>query len=262
MLNINYKTEWYKTYKPDFKGFDDNLPEYWEMKYRDRYLQMLDFLPSKYSCHEAPIRILEVGCGTGRALSHFKAYGAEVVGVEPGDWAVENTRLADDEIIHDSFLEADIKGTFDIVYFEQVLSHMPDHVKALQKARELLCVGGIVAVEEPNEYNPLQMIIAKDKGIYWTTDDHCNYFSLGSIEDTLREFDVVYRSCTYPMELFYLQGIPYIGDEALGRRVHQMRYNVLSKLSYAQRRELKEGFARMGWGRDLFVIGKKGVQNG
>jgi SAM-dependent methyltransferase len=252
-MSIDYTTEFYTKIKPNYLSFEENLPEYWDMKYRDRWLQISEIVKRK------DIKILDVGCGVGRAMWHFKQYGAEVIGVEPGDWAVEHSRLEEDEIVHGDFLLVDIKDKFDVVYFEQVLSHMPDYRQALVKARGLLKDDGILVIEEPNDYNPLQMVIAQERGIYWITNDHCNYFSHAGISQVLELLgcDVVYRSCTWPMELFYLQGIAYLGDEELGKYVHKLRYNILSKLSYEMRCKLKEGFARLNMGRDLFVIAKK-----
>lgn len=258
-MTVDYKTEFYEKIKPDYKEFEDNLPAYWVMKYRDRFLQMIEQLPSE---KRSKPTILEVGCGTGRALSHFKEYGAVVLGVEPGDWAIENTRLLPSEIIQGDFMQTEIEGKFDIVYFEQVLSHIPDYTKVLLKAKDLLSEGGILALEEPNEYNPLQMVIAKEKGIYWNTEDHCNYFTIMNMEFLLKEmgFKTVYKSCTFPMELFHLMGFDYIGNNECGKRVHFLRYKLLSGMEYKQRKELKEKFAEMGWGRDLFLI-VRGLNN-
>ena len=158
------------------------------------------------------------------------------------------------------FLAASL--ALNVVYFEQVLSHMPAYHLALEKAKGLLNPGGLLVIEEPNDNNPLQLEIAKEKDMYWNVAEHCNYFNFGSMESILSGvgLDVVYKSCTFPMELFYLFGIDYIGDPEVGARVHKMRFNLLSRLNYEQRKEMKESFARMGWGRDIFVIAR-GVSN-
>ena len=250
-MEIDYKVDWYKT--KDYKTFEETLPEYWQMKYEDRFCVLSDF------CTVGSV--LDVGCGTGRALSHFKRLGAEVLGIDPSDYSVNNSRLFEEEIIQGDFMDVQLDKTFDVVYFEQVLSHMPKAMDAIAKARELMNEDGIMVIEEPNDYNPLQMQIELQEGLYWVTNDHCNYFNFNSLENKLKSkgLEVVYKSCTYPMELFYMQGFNYIGDEEVGRRVHKMRYNMLSQMTYTQRKELKESFAKMGWGRDLFLICKKGV---
>ena len=139
------------------------------------------------------------------------------------------------------------------------MSHIPKYHEALVKARGLLNDGGMVVIEEPNDYNELQMQVAKEKGFYWLTDDHVNYFSFNSLQSKVESlgFEKVYRSCTYPMELFYLMGYDYIGDEEVGRRVHKLRYNMLSKMTYQQRKMMKEMFAKKGWGRDLLLMFRK-----
>jgi len=260
MVFVDYKHDWYTKTKPDYKQFDEYLPEYWDMKYRDRFSLLIDFIGVEQFADEG-ISVLGVGCGLGRALDYFKRYGAKVLGVEPSDYAIDNSRLEAKELLHGNFMEAKIDGKFDVIHVEQVLSHMPDYKHALKKAYSLLKPNGLLLVEEPNEDNHLQNMLTQKHGNYWITDDHCNYFNFAVMKDELEDtgFIVTHTSCTFPMEIFELLGYEYIGNERVGRDVHKIRYEMLKGMNYEERKQFLVDIASHGLGRDLVMISNKGV---
>ena len=247
--------------KPDYKEFDENLPDYWAMKYYDRFIAISELIPinieNKYMIHP---EILDVGCGMGRALSYFKKCGSKVLGVEPSEYANDNSRLAPVERIKGYLLDANINKQFDVIHCEQVLSHTPDAFENLIRMKELLKDDGVLVIDEPNDNNPLQMILQTRLGRYWETLDHVNYWDFEQMEELLNSvgFEVVKKTCTYPMEIFELMGEHYIGDELKGRECHQKRYQFLYSLGHRKRIELLESFAEKGWGRDQVLYCKKG----
>jgi SAM-dependent methyltransferase len=260
-MSIDYKRDYYTKVKPNYAEFDEGIKTYWSLKYNDRWAQILMHLPIEKALEPD---LLEVGCGLGRASSYFKRYGAKVLGVEPADYAIAHNRLNANELIHGDFLITDVPGSYDIIYIEQVLSHIPDFREALKKCHSLLRDDGIIAIEEPNDGNPLQMRLAKDKGAYWLSKDHCNYFTFESLSSELEfcGFEPIYRNCTWPMELFELMGVPYLGDEDAGKMVHAMRTEMLDAMGSVLRTRIKESFAEQGLGRDIFLISRKGEIDG
>lgn len=89
-------------------------------------------------------RVLDVGCGTGAFARRLKSAGNQVTGVEISE---ENYVLAEKDIkvYTGDFASADIRETFDIVLFGDVLEHMHNPQEALKKAallapRVMLCV--------------------------------------------------------------------------------------------------------------------------
>ncbi|HEX4130754.1 MAG TPA: class I SAM-dependent methyltransferase [Pirellulales bacterium] len=103
-----------------------------------------------------PKRVLDVGCATGRVLSHFKRRGAEfVAGVEifPGV-AEEARRNADvDEVVTGDIESEELpwpEQSFDLVIASFVLEHVSDPWAVLRKLRKLTAPGGQLIGALPN----------------------------------------------------------------------------------------------------------------
>lgn len=110
---------------------------------------MLRFIPANVTS------ILDVGCSTG-------AFGREVrqrirsgrlVGVEPNSVAASEALSAFDAVHVGMF--PDVAGElgselFDVIFFNDVLEHMPQPENALKAASKLLAHGGVVVASIPN----------------------------------------------------------------------------------------------------------------
>jgi len=251
---VDYAHEWYEQTKPDYLAFDTNLPDYWRQEYSDRH----QLIYPQLAVYNRP-RLLEIGCGLGRAMVHFKELGYDCVGVEPSEYASGVAKSRGCEVINSSFEDAIISGTFDVVYIEQALSHMPNYRDVLVKAYALLNKGGVLMVEEPNDYNPLQRLLESAKGQYWVVPDHCNYFNYVSLAHALEEvgLTVIKKTCTYPMEFFELMGESYIGNDEAGRACHAKRHTLMTSLGFKLRRALLDSYAQLGTGRDLLLMARK-----
>jgi len=98
-------------------------------------------------------RVLDLGCGAGRFVAALRAAGADPVGVEIAEAALERARavapgadlrrLADDGSIP---LE---HGAVDLVWCSEVLEHVADGAHLLQEARRVLRPGGRILVTVP-----------------------------------------------------------------------------------------------------------------
>lgn len=94
-------------------------------------------------------RVLELGCGDGRAFEHYRPGVASVLAVEPDAFAREvATRRAQDAAIpievvdgHAEALPAE-DGTFDAAVVVWVLCSVPDPAAALGELRRVLKPGG------------------------------------------------------------------------------------------------------------------------
>jgi SAM-dependent methyltransferase len=247
--------------KPEYRVFDEGIPEFWAMKYSDRWMQATELIDKGLFDN---LKVLDIGCGMGRALSHFKKYGATVIGVEPSVYASRIAAERGIPVINNYFENTDMKPKqFDIIHIEQVLSHTPNDIEVLSMAKDLLKDDGVMVIEEPNDYNELQKQLEVDYGTYWVVPDHCNYYNFDSIRTRVTGVGlrIVKQSATFPMELFEIMGDRYIGDETKGREVHRKRYELEKSLSYKQREKMQEAFAQMKLGRDLVVFLKKGVSD-
>jgi SAM-dependent methyltransferase len=99
-------------------------------------------------------RVLDVGCGGGRFVAALRDAGADPVGVELADAALERARRnvpdADLRLVAaDGSLPLD-HGEVDLVWCSEVLEHVPDTVAFLTEVRRVLRPGGRLLVTVPD----------------------------------------------------------------------------------------------------------------
>jgi SAM-dependent methyltransferase len=97
-----------------------------------------------------PLRMLEIGCGTGHVLAGLLEFG-EVVGVEVSDHlrSVAKARGLD---VRKGALPHDVpipSGWADVVLLLDVLEHLDDDAAGLRAARDVLRPGGALVVTVP-----------------------------------------------------------------------------------------------------------------
>lgn len=100
-----------------------------------------------------PLRALDVGSGVGAWVLAAKARDWQPVGLEPSPYAV---RYCTDTLgldVKKGTLDDDIAWPyqFDVVNLNHVLEHFQQPLENLQRVRELLRPGGVLAVEVPRE---------------------------------------------------------------------------------------------------------------
>ncbi len=120
--------------------------------------------------------VLEIGCGTGYLLSRLKDFGANVLGVEPGNF----NQIYRVPIVKDFFPSEHIKQKFNVVIAFCVLEHVEDIHKFLLGVKEILEPTGkfILAVEDEEPY-----IQAGDMSILF--HEHLSYFTKDSLSRCL-----------------------------------------------------------------------------
>jgi 2-polyprenyl-3-methyl-5-hydroxy-6-metoxy-1,4-benzoquinol methylase len=99
-------------------------------------------------------RVLDVGCGGGALGASLKQHGAAyVAGIELHPDAVAAARVRLDKLVQGSVLDSELpfaEGEFDYLVFADVLEHLPDSDRALQRCLPFLKQDGIVIVSVPN----------------------------------------------------------------------------------------------------------------
>src|SRR3989344_3261682 len=134
--------------------------EYIKMEHFEKFywwhkgkLFMVNELLNKYLLKKkGKLKILEIGCGTGKTLSTLSTWG-EVYGIDISKEAVnfckskgfKNVELAD-------INEMDIKkyeGKFDLIVTLDVLEHIQDDVETLKRIYKMLKKGGLVLINVP-----------------------------------------------------------------------------------------------------------------
>jgi SAM-dependent methyltransferase len=107
------------------------------------------------------LRILDVGCGTGRSRAIYRASEARYVGVDLSFRAltVGRTRAPEAAFVHaDGFHLPFTGAAFDIVAFSSVLHHVSDIGTALAEGRRVAAPGALVFAFDPNLLHPAMLL--------------------------------------------------------------------------------------------------------
>ena len=209
-----------------------------------------------------------------------KEKGWAVDGVEPNLIAADHSRKIGVPVINDFFGNVNIHTMkkFNAINLFDVLEHVHNPIEVLENCYKLLKPKGVIVIEVPNDYNPLQKIVqntlkkeeywltvlTKSRNYHWASKmDHLNYFNFQSLNRILKrlDFKIIYQQSTFPLELFLLMGDDYLKSEKIGKKIHQKRMNLekrlLSQKNQHLKKELYEKFAEIGIGRTAVIYAQK-----
>jgi SAM-dependent methyltransferase len=162
---------------------EDPRPWGWE---RRRALLLAEAKPGE--------RVLDLGCGAGRFVAALQDAGADPVGVELAEAALERARrnvpgaelhaLARDGAIP---LE---DASVDLVWCSEVLEHVPDTAGLLSEVRRVLRTGGRLLLTTPSHDLPRRALIAvlRFDGHFDPLGQHVRFYSRRSLARVLGEF--------------------------------------------------------------------------
>lgn len=212
--------------------------------------------------HEGGLNLLpklyDLGCGQGDFMHFYHLRGGEVWGTEPSESARKVHLLP--ERVTDRMENLRLPGhPRDSVRMSLVLEHVLDPVFEVVKAKEfLLGPRGKFMITVPNEFNPLQNLVAKRVGPWFIQEPHLNYFTRATAKALLEAagLKVTYATANFPMELFYLLGFKYIGNDTLGRRLHMWRLQFETRLGAGAWSLYHMLYNTLGWGRDATLVAK------
>ena len=234
-LEIYYKTHYEEsTPSPNFEDKKDAIEKYF-LKKRNKK------------------RILDIGSWDGDFLKLFSPKNWERVGIEPSKQKAAIARKKGIEVLEEVLEKIDFRkiGKFNVVNLNFILEHLPDP-KAILKLvfDKILLTGGMVCVEVPNEFNPLQKAATKSLGLkpWWIKyPDHINYFDFNSMERLLRSvgFKIIARETSFPMEFFLLMGDSYVGTSKLGKICHNRRLELEKNLAKSNMNDFKRDLYRL-----------------
>jgi 2-polyprenyl-3-methyl-5-hydroxy-6-metoxy-1,4-benzoquinol methylase len=215
-------------------------------------------------------RILDVGAWNGDFLDLFEPSEWKRVGIEPNEKKKQVLEAKGIEVHQDLIdrINTSDLGVFDAVNLSFVLEHVLHPRQILQNIFDnLLKPSGIICVELPNDFNPLQMCAVKSLGVplYWLTTPclHVNYFSSESLEKLLTSvgYEVLLREADFPMEFFLLAGENYLRNEKVGRSIHKKRCDFEENLKKSGqnnlKRELYRHLASLNIGRSIMMFAEK-----
>jgi len=261
-LEVIYAQAYYEKDKPTFLAHAGEDQEWAILAQTDRLEAMEEIL--------GPLRrrILDIGCGPGFFLKTAMDRGWAATGVEPSRQAAAHARGLGVTVTEDVFdgAAAGKLGRFDAVHLNNVLEHVPDPVAILKLAIGLLDGGGVLCINVPNDYTPLQVAARASLGLaeWWVAPPHhLNYFDFDSLAALLDRQGLMMaeRMTSFPMEIFLLMGLDYTKDAALGRACHAKRKRFDLALERAGLKETRHAFyralAQAGLGREAVLIAVK-----
>ena len=132
-------------------------------EFRREYERFEHLLPRR-----VPLRVLDVGCGTGAWSVHWIARGCRVTGVDFDAAFIARARLREGlgngnafrGIVADATrLPPDI-GSFDVVTLNSLLEHVPDWQAVVNEAARVLAPGGMLILHTTNRHHPFQGEVA------------------------------------------------------------------------------------------------------
>ena len=138
-------------------------------------------------------RWLDVGCATGDFLACAASVVDEVSGIELSAFAAEKARERDLDVTTGDFLQAEVPRTaFDVVSMWDYVEHVPDPAANLEKAFDVLKLGGYLALSTGD----VDSLLARLAGRFWhlmIPPRHLYFFSSVTIRRLLTAagFDLV-----------------------------------------------------------------------
>lgn len=148
-----------------------------EQTERSRYL--LD-ITAGYLDEDAPVSMLDIGCGAGQVLREAQARGWQVHGSELSSVAAQTAseRLGV-PVHHGDFREMGLTaGALRVVSMLEVMEHLRAPIDFVRDAAALLAPGGVLVIEVPNVHS-LEYEVARRTGQMWRgfTIEHLYYFT-------------------------------------------------------------------------------------
>lgn len=132
-------------------------------------------------------RLLEVGTGAGELTSVAKELLFDITGIEIRPvYAKKVSDRLNIPIYSIDFMNFETEDLFDIIILGDVLEHLPNPSKMLEKAYNLLNKEGVIWISTPNFESAFSYIM-KDKDPMWRVCEHLNYFSYRSLRKTLEK---------------------------------------------------------------------------
>jgi SAM-dependent methyltransferase len=106
------------------------------------------------------VRLVDIGCGIGRADQLLKVHLPNLVGVDVSDRSLQAARARNPELRYLRSIDGALPfpdGTFDVALAMCVWHHVPPHqwTKFLSEISRVLTARGILLVYEHNPWNPL-----------------------------------------------------------------------------------------------------------
>lgn len=155
--------------------------------FRQRLRSLESFVP-----FEESRRLLDVGCYTGIFLEIAEERGWEAWGVEPSNWAAEQSQSKGLRVINGTLEEAHFADHFfHVVTTWDVIEHLTNPLRMLKESNRVLKEGGLICIHTMNIESPFAKLMGSRWP--WLMEMHLYYFSPRTLEAMLKKagFEVV-----------------------------------------------------------------------
>ncbi len=158
---------------------DDPEPWAWE---RRRALLLGELQPGE--------RVLDLGCGAGRFVAALRQAGADAIGVDLAEGALERARRNVPGADFSPTTEPIPDSSVDLVWCSEVIEHVPDTAALLSEARRVLKTGGRILVTTPSYDLPRRVPIAllRWEAHFDPLGQHVRFYSRRSLARVLTTF--------------------------------------------------------------------------
>lgn len=181
-----YTKTYFQNTNSSVYGYDNYLAD--EVKIRKTAQRRLN----KIEKFKSPGKLLDLGCATGFFLDEARKNGWKVSGVEisafAANYAQEKLKLP---VQNKDLFAAHFKPkSFDVITMWDVIEHIPQPAKTVQKLTSYLKDDGLLVFATP-DVGSLPARLTKYRWIgYKLSDEHLSYFSLETLTELLKKADM------------------------------------------------------------------------
>lgn len=182
---------------------------------------------------DRPQRVLDVGCSTGYLAERLQQSGADVVGLDMDERAVElagrfcsEVHVGDVETMELPFEPA----SFDAIVCGDLIEHVRDPQALLARLRQFLSPGGRLVLSTPNIANwaiRLSLLFGRFRYTEWGILDktHTHFFTRKTLRECLEAagYRVVVFDYTVPVPVLSTPRV-----EAMAHRIGRLRPSLLA----------------------------------
>jgi 2-polyprenyl-3-methyl-5-hydroxy-6-metoxy-1,4-benzoquinol methylase len=265
MLKAYYSQKYFQN--PEVATYSKEYTED-EMDFFDFTGKIADYLFNLYF-PKSKKYLYDVGCGEGFFLKSLRDLDWNISGVDFSSIGIErhNSDLIDfvrfGDAIKDIELQINNNSKFNLINLDNVLEHVAEPLKLLEKLRQILDDDGLIRIEVPNDNSKLQGLLQRQgsMNLEWVhPPDHLSYFNFENLPVVLEAsgFKVVNMLADFPIELFLSNEYSnYVHNPIKGMAAHESRV-MISKLIYQRGLEnyikWSEGVAAAGIGRTCIAF--------
>lgn len=188
-LHLIYQTEYFKSHSAKDFGYSDYLED------KKGYLKTFRKKAAIVGKHADGGRCLEVGSAAGFFLEAMRERGFDVHGVEVSEYAANFSReeFGLDSVFNGKLEDADLpEKSFDVVAMWDVIEHLADPIRELQRIRGLMKPDGVMVLQTQNPEHWFAKLLGT-KWQHFKQLEHVYHFSPKTITEALNRggFDVV-----------------------------------------------------------------------